>query len=261
MPSPTIEDFTRQDRVNELALRLLRLPTWTPAFGAMLLYGIRPRPGAQDIPATSRLLEDQRKRATAAEVARARMIMNDWVEFFTLDQEPDAVVPSETTPAYFLEWAEEEYPSVNRPPWLEFFLELRWQPSAPDPRRIPSGLVKRIIELETTVAERQRLTTPAAGVRPNRVARGSSSPIPDLILQAQAVLPPGEVLIATAVMPELLKIAQTSGSGRVRLDQAGFLEVFRARRGWVRYSVKSLQKFLDKRDRDEVLRLIGTSVG
>jgi predicted DNA-binding transcriptional regulator AlpA len=105
------------ERINAHLLHYLEFKTWTPAVGAMLIAGIDPPLGCNEIPDVGIGLDEKPLDATDSRFRQAHHIFKEWHEW-----KDDSGDPSlDMKPLRFLDWCMREDISTE---WLLLFLEL-----------------------------------------------------------------------------------------------------------------------------------------
>lgn len=117
-------------QLNAKLLGFLRMKTWSPTMAALLVSGVEPPNGCEDIPDGGTGLDGKSLHASDGRLHDARRLLRAWNRWYEDEGEPPK--PQEFTPFEFLEWCTDEK-GINGD-WLRYMLELVGMndPKSPD---------------------------------------------------------------------------------------------------------------------------------
>ena len=116
-PSNLAETIVEGGKINARLQEFLQLKEWTPAMGAMLVSGIEPAQGSEDIPNGGMGLDAIELHTSSSRFHQARRILRDWHEW--KEDAGDPVVNME--PTRYLNWCRDEGLDSD---WLRLLLDL-----------------------------------------------------------------------------------------------------------------------------------------
>lgn len=111
------EDIVQGGRINDRLLHYVRLKSWTPAMGALLISGIEPPLGCIDIPVGGIGLDERVLRGSNERFHKARSILSEWNLWPADAGNPSSAIE----PSDFLIWCVENDITSE---WFRLILEL-----------------------------------------------------------------------------------------------------------------------------------------
>ena len=111
------EAIVQGSRINARLLHYLKLKSWTPAMGALLISGIEPPPGCIDIPLDAIGLDERVLHAGHERFHKARSILDEWQQWPGVADKQSL----KNEPSDFLIWCVEKNITSE---WFRFMLEL-----------------------------------------------------------------------------------------------------------------------------------------
>jgi len=114
----------------------LRLSTWTPAMGALLVSGIKAPPDCSEIPLEGEGVDGQSLHASNLRFHQARRILRSWN-----DQDEDP--PLKINPVEFFVWCDDEAIDTD---WLRLLKELAGCPNPDSVRVLTTSAARQVSE-------------------------------------------------------------------------------------------------------------------
>lgn len=106
-------------QINNTLLHFLRMESWTPAMGALLISGVVPPTDATEIPESGDGLDGQPVLPGSGRLLDAKSALRDW--HYSEEDSGEAHGRSEVTPFDFLLWCQEDR---RDSPWLRLMVDI-----------------------------------------------------------------------------------------------------------------------------------------
>lgn len=148
VPVISVQELFQGADQNGYLTACLRLDTWTPAMGALLVSGIKAQPGCCEIPLGGDGVDGQSLDASNSRFDQARSILRRWAEQNSDDDESDTLtrpdaLPCTISPVDFFIWCDDEQIDTD---WLRLIKEIAGCPAPGSVKLIPTSIALQIAQ-------------------------------------------------------------------------------------------------------------------